>query len=293
MGSKTMKFPGFGLFLLLAYFVPIKAKVIFDANSTRVTDGRLWYMADNKNNIYNFIFEKLREFALKCCENPTYGHSLTGCTGKQIAYWAEVDKRVWDGENDPDKKEDLKDWLDDRYNPEAIYPFDENYAKWLCHGVFDQNGNIIEDGEFPNFSQVLETTNPDGHTEAQLIPRMEIAAKRLSNEKWPANFFLYTQNSPCGSGFPENCQDKIFKFTADFMYDNNRLKYHSLAVGFYYWYIPKYSGIGIQGSRERFCTNIQKEKDEYKSFDFSQGLFFRKIKAQNGDSTYKPPDGKC
>jgi len=289
-----MKFPGFGLFLFFAYLAQIKAKINFDANSTRVTSKRLWTMADNTNDIHNFIFGKLKGFAEDCCRNKIYGHGLSDCAGKQLGYWAHVEKTVWDGQNTPDKKDDLEEWLDDRYNPDAIYPFDSNYSSWLCHGVLDHTGQITDNGEFPSFSAVLKTSPPDvGHTEARLIPRMTIAAKSLMNEGIPANFFLFTQNSPCGSGFPQNCQQKIFKFTADEMYINS-LRYHSLAVGFYKWYRPlgKYS---VAQARQRFCDYVteQKTKPEYTSINFFPGLFFKKVTAEGGDAAYNPPDGDC
>jgi len=281
-----MKCPGFGLLWVLAFSVPIKAKVNFVSNSTRVTNGRLWTMADNINDIHNFIFEKLRGFAMDCCTNTLYGHGLSNCDKKQVAYWADVDKRVWDGK--PDQKKDLEVWFDDFYNPAEIAKVDLEYAGWLCKGTGNDNDVL------PSFAQVIYTKPPsdEGHTEAQLIKRMTRKAQMLATEGYPANFFLFTSNSPCGSPFAKNCQKKIFKLAYDEMYVNSQ-KYHSLAVGLYQWWRPK--GSSVEEARRKFCEDITNEKksSEYNSVDFFNGLFFKKIMREEDDATYNPGNGNC
>merc|ERR1711915_27661 len=136
MGSfhLTMRLTIFCYFWVL--LVPINAKDDFMSNSTRTTTETLWEMRDHPNDILNIVYEILRGYALDCCTNPDYGFGLpeANCETKQLAFWASVDKDVWD-EDDPNNANqdlDLMNWLED--NTILILPLlrrQDTYAREL------------------------------------------------------------------------------------------------------------------------------------------------------------------
>merc|ERR1719481_341222 len=275
----------FYLFSLLALFGCCAESATL-SNSTRLTYGRLWKMADNLNNVHYKLFTKLKAYALDCCTNNVYGkgHTLKTCQKKQVAFWAFVDKRLWD--NQLGQLGDLMDYLEIYFNPAA----QENAAAAvnICKGTGQDNS------VFPMYAEVMRTAGnlDEGHTEAQLLRKMQFQANIQLGYGRPTHFFLYTFNSPCGATFCENCQKKIFDFTYDYIY-NNYLPYHSLAVGLYQWWTP--NDEQIQAVRSEFCRSVTmyKNLEKYDRVDFFTGLFFKKFLNEPGDTTYKPGTGNC
>merc|ERR1712212_103942 len=98
MGSPilTMRMVGFILFWLLALHGP-SVQGVSISNSTRTTTGRLWTMALDDNDIHNMVVRKLKEYAIDCCTSTRYGlgNSPTYCEGRQLAYWAYIDRRLY------------------------------------------------------------------------------------------------------------------------------------------------------------------------------------------------------
>merc|ERR1711915_475988 len=276
---------------------PIKAKDDFILNSTRVTDNTLWTMALEDNNIYQDIFiKKLRAYALDCCSAPVttygYGHSRAACGTKQIAFWASVDKSVWD--NNQNQKDALLKWLDGNYNPKKASTSNDYYAAKLICGK-EKNANLPY---LPNFAIMLKTTGNSnsnvGHTEDILIKEGGPMRKKVDSTKVPAHFFLYTFNSPCGDPpfSTTNCQKAIFDFTREKLYTlepnlDEYLPYHTLTVGLYQWYKGRKEEIA--NARMKFCQSVTalKKNNINELIDFSNGLYFKKVKEQDGDVKYQ------
>ena len=287
------------LFLLLALFEP-SVQGVSISYFTRTTTGRLWTMATNNNDIHNMVVRKLRGYALDCCTNPTpnsnppgYGLGLkkSVCETKQIAYWAYIEKWVYNGDTGMPDMEVLEDWLDVMFIPATQENL--NDAADLCLGTGD------ETDDYPNFA-IPDTGSGDiGHTEAKLMLPMSIRAVLQTGKQLPADFFLYTYKSPCGSQFTENCQKKIFQFTYDFIYPFD-LPFHSLAVGFQKWYRGK-GNTPIKTVRTSFCNSVTslKNKNEYNGVDFYPGLFFKKVineqdaTGTGNDANFNPGNGNC
>jgi len=274
----TMRLTIFCYFWVL--LVPMNAKDDFMSNSTRTTTETLWEMRDHPNDILNIVYEILRGYALDCCTNPDYGFGLpeTNCETKQLAFWASVDKDVWD-EDDPNNANqdlDLMNWLEDNYNPNLT---STEEARYICKGTGNDNDY------YPNFAKATRATPPDvGHTEAKLIAPMTRMAQVQSEFGYQQHFFLYTYNSPCCE-YKETCLKKIFKFTFDEIYDDAQRSYHSLDVLLYQWYINSQSPT-IPKARENFCTYVTELKRQYTSINFSNGLSFKKILTEPGDDDY-------
>ena len=283
---------GFVLFVLLALHEP-SVQGVSISNSTRTTTGRLWTMATNNNDIHNMVVRKLRGYALDCCTSKTYGlgNGQTYCEGRQLAYWAYIEKWVYDGDTDRPNMEVLEDWLDVMFNPATQENL--NDAADLCLGTGDDTD------DYPNFAIPDTGTGDIGHTEAKLMLPMSIRAELQTGKQLPADFFLYTYQSPCGSEFTENCQKKIFQFTYDFIYPFD-LPFHSLAVGFQKWYRGK-GNTPIKTVRTSFCNSVTslKKKNEYNNVDFYPGLFFKKVIKESDatgtgdDANFNPGNGNC
>merc|ERR1712106_18376 len=262
MGSPVLAMRMVGLIFLwlLALHGP-HVQGAYISNSTRVTTGTLWTMADNADVIYKQVFDKLAQFAMHCCtsQNTDYGLGLdrNQCLEKQLSYWA------YTKTNDPIAE------LNKYFDPQK-----KDRGPYLCKKAENEESfPMMYDS--PSFAYATTVGgNPDeGHSEAKLLPVME---KRMKKET-EANFFLYTDNSPCGSKYTENCQKKIFKTTNDFILPDNRE--HTLAVGFKQWYVAGGGTSNSQkkNSREKFCADVTKQKQEYSKVDFRDRLFFKKI----------------
>merc|ERR1719427_1595120 len=226
------------------------------SNTTRTTSGHLWTMATgNRDTLSLAIFTKLREYAIWCClkKPPSKGN----CNTMQLGYWAWVDARLT---NDNQILAAVKN----NFNPED----DPDYR---CG--FKTSSNK----DYPLFSMVVNSQ----YTEAALIPRMK--DRSIQNfPDIPTNFYLYSTNAPCGptncQGLPENCVNKIFDFTYDWIWIN-QFQQHFMYVGFWQWYTPD---IVVKEGRKRYCNDLTNTKSpsNYPNVNFATGLFFKKIFSQ-------------
>ena len=245
------------------------------------------------------VFRKLKEYAIDCCTSLTpaqggygLGYTENYCKQRQLAYWAFIDRRIYEDYPNRPAIEVLEEWLDEAYNPSNQQNL--NGAKYLCLG------SGFEDDDSPSFA-IANPPDADGHTEAQLMGPMKERAQDQTDGRYEADFFLYTYQSPCGSPFPENCQKKIFQFTYDYIYPfhtgTSFAQYHSLAVGFEKWYRP--GGTTIKNARTKFCKSVTDTKNavvngyDYRNVDFYPGLFLKKVTNEmdadgKGDDTYNP-----
>merc|ERR1719239_870604 len=287
-----MRMVCFILFLLLALFEP-SVQGVSISNFTRTTTGRLWTMATNNNDIHNMVVRKLRGYALDCCTNPTpnsnppgYGLGLkkSVCETKQIAYWAYIEKWVYNGDTGMPDMEVLEDWLEVMFNPANQENL--NDAADLCLGTGD------ETDDYPNFA-IPDTGSGDiGHTESKLMLPMSIRAvlqtgkSRLFLVHLPISLWIRIYRKLSEENFPVHLR--------------LHLPFHSLAVGFQKWYRGK-GNTPIKTVRTSFCNSVTslKNKNEYNNVDFYPGLFFKKVfneqdaTGTGNDANFNPGNGNC
>ena len=153
----------------------------------------------------------------------------------------------------------------------------------------------------------------EGHSEAQLLASggpMSEKAVELSQSKRKVVFFLWTVNSPCGMNDNKlnNCQKKIFNFAYNnFALDSDDVfpsfhNDHFLYVGFKQWWKKT---LTLDEIRQKFCESVTEIKTDnklpyhlpYSLIPWVDGLAFRKIDEDYGDSTYaaasRPEEEEC
>merc|ERR1712156_38598 len=255
MGSLTITMRVVGLTLL--GLLVLQAEGADISNTTRVASGRLWSM-DTTNDLHKRIFTELISYAKYCC--VYVGNQAEKCDTMQLGYWAWLPQGMTEAQ--------MFVILDGMFNPED--PFSS--AEDICNEYF---------------AAAPPGTDGNAHTEAVLLPKLEIKAQESTNLKTPTNFYLYTRGSPCCS-YDNGCLRKIFDSTYRSIYPLQR-NYHSMTVGFDMWYT--HSGTQEpEDARENFCTRVTEYKKDtrYGTVDFYQrnGLRFKKFSEEPGDTEF-------
>merc|ERR1711962_164595 len=257
MGSPTITMREVGLTLL--GLLVLQAEGADNSNTTRAASGRLWSM-DTTNDLHKRIFTELIHYAKHCCVYVA-GNQPAKCDTMQLGYWA------WLPQGMPEA--DMFVILDGMFNPADPPP--EYSAEDICNEYF---------------AAAPPGTDGNAHTEAVLLPKLEIKAQESTNLKTPTNFFLYTRGSPCCS-YDNGCLRKIFDSTYRSIYPYQR-NFHSMTVGFDTWYT---NGGTPEFARENFCTRVTQYKMDtrYGTVDFYQrnGLRFKKFSKETGDTEFE------